>query len=144
LELNEQNAAIKLRAHHLLCMQGFQGYGYSETFVANMTRVVELIRGETGAVVELVEGADDLCCCCPHRQGVACQSRPGSDEDIRAMDRRVLEKLKLSLPVRQKADDLLTHVNTVLKTHTDVQDICGCCSWRSACLWYASRGCETA
>ena len=30
---------IRIRAHHLLCMQGFQGYGYNKTFTENMTHI---------------------------------------------------------------------------------------------------------
>ena len=32
---------MKLRAHNLLCIQGFVGKGYSPEFVANMTRRVD-------------------------------------------------------------------------------------------------------
>ena len=33
---------IKLRGHHLLCLQGFQGYAYDDSFVKNMTYINNL------------------------------------------------------------------------------------------------------
>ena len=35
---------LSIRAHHFLCMQGFQGYGYSEDFIRNMAGIIEYIR----------------------------------------------------------------------------------------------------
>ena len=32
---------ITLRGHHLLCIQGYQGYGYSEKFTDNMDNIIE-------------------------------------------------------------------------------------------------------
>jgi len=35
----KKNNLIYLRAHHLLCLQGYQGYGYDEKFKKNMNKV---------------------------------------------------------------------------------------------------------
>lgn len=35
----KKNNPIYLRAHHLLCLQGYQGYGYDEKFKKNMDKV---------------------------------------------------------------------------------------------------------
>ena len=57
--------APALRGHHLLCILGFRGLGYDEAFVANMTRVVGLIRKKPETVFTLTDSADILCATCP-------------------------------------------------------------------------------
>ncbi|MCD6008966.1 DUF1284 domain-containing protein [Halomonas sp. IOP_31] len=50
---------IRLRAHHLLCLQTYVGKGYSAAFVANYDAIAErLSRGES---VRLVTGPDAIC-----------------------------------------------------------------------------------
>jgi hypothetical protein len=34
-----ENEVIKLRVHHLLCLQGYQGYGYDECFKKNLENI---------------------------------------------------------------------------------------------------------
>jgi hypothetical protein len=34
---------LKVRAHHLLCMQGFQGSGYSPEFVENFIKILDQV-----------------------------------------------------------------------------------------------------
>lgn len=51
--------AVRLRAHHLLCMLTFVGRGYSPRFTANYEALARrLSRGET---IIIVEGPDDIC-----------------------------------------------------------------------------------
>lgn len=40
LEHLESERPVRLRPHHLLCMQTFVGNGYSEAFVENMKQVL--------------------------------------------------------------------------------------------------------
>lgn len=44
---------ICLRPRHLLCTQGYEGRGYSEEFVCNMTAVVRRIRTEPDKRVKI-------------------------------------------------------------------------------------------
>jgi len=55
---------VELRAHNLLCIQGFVGKGYSPEFVANMTRVIESLGDETRVTV--IAAPDALCSACPN------------------------------------------------------------------------------
>lgn len=34
-----QNNSLVLRGHHTLCLLGFQGFGYSKSFVKNMSEI---------------------------------------------------------------------------------------------------------
>jgi hypothetical protein len=53
---------LRLRGHHLVCLQFYRGEGYSDAYVENLTRIVE--RAATERVV-IVDGADDVCAACP-------------------------------------------------------------------------------
>ena len=72
---------IALRAHHLLCLHGFRGLGYSEEFVAGMRRVQEAL-GDGGQRVEVVLGPDVICRPCPHlAERPRCAREDGSERD---------------------------------------------------------------
>jgi len=68
------SAALRLRPHHLLCVLGFQGKGYSDDFTDNMAAIVDALRRSGGAdcMIEIVTTADAICAPCPHRRGVSC------------------------------------------------------------------------
>ena len=50
---------LTLRGHHLLCLKGFQGYGYDENFVKNMIEVNSKRKLST-TTVSLTNKADDF------------------------------------------------------------------------------------
>ncbi|MDF2503348.1 MAG: hypothetical protein K0R06_839, partial [Clostridium sp.] len=49
---------LNIRAHHFLCMQGFQGYGYSDDFVAHMSKIVNYIRKNLDCKINLINSCD--------------------------------------------------------------------------------------
>jgi hypothetical protein len=130
---------VRIRAHHLLCWQGFQGRGYDEAFVSGFASVVDRIRGEPDLEFEVVAGADAICASCPHRDGTNCRKDETADGRVRATDALVLEKLGLEAGHVQNAARLTVRVNATLKTKQDVAGICGSCAWNEACLWYRFR-----
>ena len=58
---------MELRAHHLLCIQGYHGVGYSSDFVENMNRVVQKLEDNPDQKIEIVKKCDILCKACPGR-----------------------------------------------------------------------------
>jgi hypothetical protein len=69
---------LRFRPHHFLCAQGFKGEGYSDSFTANMTRIVrDGLRAPRGdsTEIEVVGTLDDICAPCPKRRGNLCQSQ---------------------------------------------------------------------
>lgn len=130
---------LRIRAHHLLCMQGFQGYGYSQNFVDNMTEIINNIKSTPGLLVEIISECDSVCLCCPHNVGGVCSKEPDSREKIKKMDMEVLRRLDINEGAKIFAKDIFGLVNTKLKRISDAIEICGDCSWRAQCTWYASR-----
>ncbi len=135
--MNSSNI-IKIRAHHLLCIQGFQGYGYSKDFVDNMDRIIKIINLDPDREIELIRECDDICLHCPHHIKGKCRKRIGSSWKIRLIDKRILKELKLKENTTGKVNDFLSFVNKNFRNISDVKNICRCCSWKEKCLWYDS------
>lgn len=134
---NRTVPALKIRAHHLLCMQGFQGLGYSPGFVQNFENVLKQIHNNFYETeLEVTDDIDSLCAPCPHHQNGFCQKDPQAQERMQKMDRVVLQKLEIQNGSHRPAESLFALANTRLLTKTDVKDICGHCEWREKCLWY--------
>jgi len=79
---------IRLRGHHLICLQFFQGEGYSPQFVENLNRVIQ--KASSGTPIAVVEGADDVCVACPHIDDGRCAHKPDSENTIRLLDEMAL------------------------------------------------------
>lgn len=133
-----ESGCIKIRAHHLFCMQGFQGYGYSSEFVANMRSVMESINAFPSKPLKLVSECDVICASCPHGEQCA---RKGSflAIRIRRMDSLVLKKLGMVDGTIIDAKSVFRLVNTKLKNPSDIEEVCGSCRWRQKCLWYLQK-----
>lgn len=85
---------IPLRAHNVLCMHGFRGEGYSETFVARMREVHDRLEADPSAEVRLQAEPDVLCEACPHLEEAACTlGGQGHEAHMVAQDREVLRRL---------------------------------------------------
>lgn len=130
---------MRIRAHHLLCMQGFQGYGYNQEFVSNMAQAIKDMNSCPDLEVEIIVECDIICFHCPHNKAGVCQKRLDSAQKVRDMDMHVLRKLGIREGAKGKVKDILALVNTALKNISDIQDVCGDCEWKEKCLWFISR-----
>lgn len=102
---------VRLRPHHLLCIQNFEGLGYSDEFVENMERVVSAALG--AGDVKVVEGEDDVCAVC----GEDCD-----EADVARRDAAVLEALRE--PTVEAARAL---------PEDERRRVCSGCSWFETC-----------
>ena len=118
---------MKLRAHNLLCIQGFVGKGYSPEFVANMTRVVESLGAD--AEVTVVVEPDELCAVCPNLQESGCALHgEGTERGIVQQDRDVARRLDIEPGTRLRWGDVLQRIRERIAPEALV-DICGACPW---------------
>lgn len=129
------SSCLKIRAHHLLCMQGYQGYGYSDPFRANFEQIIQQIYAVPDTEVELIAAKDMICSCCPYSGIQDCRLTEDSAQKIRSMDLKVMEKLNLKEGAIDKAQNLVWLTKTKFKTFYDIQEICGNCRWEEKCLW---------
>jgi len=118
---------VRIRAHNLLCIQGFVGKGYSPEFVSNMSAVIAAL-GDASVVTVIAE-PDVLCQACPNLAENGCALHgDGSEQGIVRQDRDVMARLAIE---EGSALDWRTIVNRIARSihPDDLDDICGECPW---------------
>lgn len=120
---------IKLRGHHLICLHFFRGEGYDAEFVSNLKKVLE--RAEAGKEIEVCSGADDICKMCPYLKGDRCLQSRDAEAEIREMDRKAIELLKLETFKKVKWLDIKERLPEVLYEWSG--RFCRKCDWRRVC-----------
>ena len=123
---------LNLRGHHLLCLKGFQGYGYDENFVMNMTEINSK-RKEPDTTISLKDQPDDICSACPNLKDGICEDE-NQNKRIISMDREVLKKLD---PSKEYGSiELFNKMDEIFNTQESVSKICFNCKWSEKCLFY--------
>ncbi|PLT29786.1 DUF1284 domain-containing protein [Peribacillus deserti] len=115
----------KLRGHHLFCLLGYRGMGYSQEYVENMTRMHQTLRENPKIMIELVLGPDQLCEKYPNSGEYHCQNA-----HIYGRDAVILEKLGLKIGQILSWEKIESLIRTYI-VPSDIQVICESCSWRS-------------
>jgi hypothetical protein len=114
---------IRLRGHHVLCLLGYRGMGYSPEYAANMSKVHDQLRREPHTTVELVAGPDDLCVCFPADKPYHCES-----DSVYSKDELVLTQLGAAIGERVTWAELMRRVAAVVRPD-DIPRWCATCPW---------------
>ncbi|MCM3707066.1 MULTISPECIES: DUF1284 domain-containing protein [Cytobacillus] len=115
----------KLRGHHLFCLLGYRGMGYSREYAENMTRIHQTLRDNPRTWIQLVIGPDHLCEKYPNSGEYHCEHN-----DIYERDAVILEKLGLHIGQILYWQDIESNIRKHALP-TDIQTVCETCSWRS-------------
>lgn len=120
-----------IRGHHLLCVHGFQGKGYSPEFVEKMAEIVEQFRNAEKDFPILVRADfDEACFSCPNQGESICEASPNSQVHVTGMDKKVFRKLGIKENNIYLKSELLKR--TIENVEPDDLDyICKDCSWLS-------------
>jgi hypothetical protein len=135
--MDELAHPLKIRSHHLLCILGFRGLGYSEEFVSNMRRVVGELRSDPTFPITLVVGCDAICVSCPHNKEGKCLRSANSEVDVPLQDLDLLKRLGLEAGSQMPAGETWEEVRERLAPG-DLAEICGDCEWLG--LGYCAEG----
>lgn len=118
-----------LRGHHLLCVHGFRGMGYSPEFVKKMESIVKDIRDpEQDFYIKVVAAFDDACMSCPHRGLEICEASEGSNEHVLSMDGKIIRHLGLE-PGESYLKSQLVKLTSEKVEPDDLDYLCKNCSW---------------
>ncbi|VEF47551.1 Protein of uncharacterised function (DUF1284) [Bacillus freudenreichii] len=114
----------KLRGHHIFCLLGYRGMGYSKEYVNNMTRLHQTLRVNPKTLIQIVKGPDQLCEKYPNSGEYHCQ-----DNNIYERDSAILEKLGLKIGQILHWEEIEAHIRKYVLP-SDIHDVCETCSWR--------------
>lgn len=129
---------IRIRGHHLLCIKGFNGYGYSKEFVENLQKIKERIDKEKNILIEITDNADDICRSCPRLIDGKCEHEIKGKSDIGSYDRKILEAIGIkpntAMPVREI--DILIKARFNSFEAIENVGLCLNCEWKEVCKFY--------
>ena len=125
---SKEDASIKLRPHHALCAQFFEGKGYSDRFTKHMSSVLASLKS-TDTVVMITSGCDCICAGCPNQINGVCTS----DEKVKGIDRRAVNKMDLDFGANVRWSKLCgLAVQTIIRPGL-LRDVCCGCEWIGLC-----------
>lgn len=131
-ESGKYSDPIRIRAYHLLCIQGFQGYGYSDNFVSHMRRVISFLKLNQYSDIQIVDDIDELCSKCPHNIDDRCFKE--SSHGINKVDKLIIENTGLDLKHIYTIHEAFSIINQNLDKDL-LLFICSDCSWKNKCLF---------
>jgi hypothetical protein len=134
VETGECSDPIRIRAHHLLCIQGFQGYGYNSDFIKHLEKIITFLDLNPHSKLQIVLETDEICSHCPYEQESFCNR----DTEIGKIDIRIIERASIDVKKFYSFKEVQKLINEYLN-HQDIMDICGKCSWKDKCLFFINK-----
>ena len=120
--------ALRLRPHHIICIQHYAGRGYDDDFNHRMNEICEMLQdGQTK--ITLVSGADDVCGSCPNFFQGSCLSA----EKIDQLDQNWLSAAKLQLGQTLTWDEICLKTKGLFNRPDLFRRYCGSCVWYNFC-----------
>lgn len=126
--MGELAPPLKIRAHHLLCILGFCGLGYSQEFTATMGKVVEKLHSNSTFPITVVIECDIICASCPHNKGSRCSKEANSESEVKTRDLEVLHRLGFEVGAQVMPNEAWTRIKERI-TSEDVAALCHDCEW---------------
>ena len=126
--LQHSDVSVVLRGHHLLCLHGFRGFGYSPEFVSNMQLVRDRLASSPDVEVEVTTSPDDICSACPHLQEGKC-ARDGGDSETRTREKDTAVLARLALSPGDKISSGELFALTAERFSNGIEDLCSLCKW---------------
>jgi hypothetical protein len=111
-----------------MCLNFFEGKGYSETFTVHMQLIKELLTANPQ--ICLTVNTDEICIACPNNLNGICKSA----EKVEKYDRAVLECCGLEEGQQISFSDFSELVKHNILEKDKREIICGDCSWSDICV----------
>ena len=115
---------MKLRPHHLMCIQSYVGKGYDEDFVKVMDKITYELRNNKEYLINIVFSTDDICVACPNMLDInLCKT----NEKVNNIDTKVIKYFNLK-EKEYKYKDIVDYIKNNI-TPEIMDDICKECEW---------------
>jgi hypothetical protein len=120
---------IKLRGHHLICLNFFKGEGYNQEFIENLRDI--LMRVQSGEEIEVCSGADDVCTTCPFLKDRRCRYDKYAENEIQKMDKDATALLNVEKSTKVTWLEIQKRLKGIFKRWST--EYCRSCTWRTVC-----------
>lgn len=120
---------IYLRPHHGLCIHHFIGKGYSDTFISNMKKIINVLEDSGNTKITLVSGVDEICGFCPNNKNDICLSGQKPD----CYDIACLELCDLNFGDTLYWEDFKKKIQTYILEPNKLKEVCIDCEWLGIC-----------
>jgi len=121
--------SITIRGHHLLCMLGFEGRGYSRAFTRNLERITRLLSRSGDMKIVLSASCDSICAACPHSDCQVCAKPGGAAEKVAALDGSVLARIDMPAGTTATVREVYRRVAEGICEDDIGTDLCADCEW---------------
>ena len=115
---------MKLRPHHLMCIQSYVGKGYDEDFVKVMDKITYELRNNKEYLINIVFSTDDICLACPNMLDInLCKT----NEKVNNIDSKVIKYFNL-----EEKEYIYKDIVNYIKNNITLEimdDICKECEW---------------
>lgn len=126
---------IHLRVHHLLCSVLFEGKGYSDSFVENMTKIVNELK-KADSTVYLTCKPDSICSDCPNAlsDGKCALDKENTNlssannKEIASLDQFIASSFSLKLETEYNSGELFKLIQSNI-TKDFFESSCSTCRW---------------
>ncbi len=117
----------------MLCIQGFQGYGYDEPFTKNLSEVQKLFFKTRN--IKIIFSNDEICRFCPFstKDNTKCFKRKSF------VDRFDLKVIKILNLKPKKAFLLHDLIHKIKFNNKRLKILCQKCEWKTKCLWFLEK-----
>lgn len=119
---------IKVRPHHLLCLNFFIGYGYSDEFTEHMKKMKAYLE-ENNPEIEIISGEDVFCGKCPHNKG-KCESF----DKVNSLDKNVISESKIKSGDKMHYFEFEEIIRNKIIKADKLESVCAnTCEWSDIC-----------
>ncbi len=124
------SSPIQLRPHHGLCIQHYEGKGYSAEFTRHMNALIDHLNKNPKTMLKLQCHTDILCGHCPHNDNEVCESA----QKVARIDHAVLETCGCKEGDLLSTDDYFSLVREKIIDKRLEAHICKNCQWLDICI----------
>lgn len=111
----------------MLCISFFEGKGYSEEFVSNMTAIIQALNDNNK--IQLVNGPDQICKACPNNN-----HQGGCVGKATRYDKSIIKLCNLETKHTVSWMELHSKVKQEIIETGRLAEVCGDCEWSNLCL----------